>query len=452
MNARFDISPHSIETEQAVLGGLLLDNDAIDRIGALKPADFYQHHNGLIYEHIRQLIAQQKPADVLTVFNSIQRADGNVELKYLNDLAMNTPSASNISKYADIVREKALLRGMLRASATVRDIVNGQDMTAGQKLDAAQAEFGKLADTAISKEPVSIRTALVDYVNTLDDRYNGRLPNPGIPTGLIGLDKLLNGGIRRGNLLTLGARPGVGKSAFGETIALNAAKTGQSVLFLSMEMPEAEIVERAIANVGKLSATMLASADASKIKDDVWPEITKTAQRLEELNFFIDDEPALSLLQVVTKARQVKRKASIDLLVVDYLQLMTGTDEKRYRQLEEITKGLKALAKNLNIAVVSLSQFSREIEKRPNPRPKLSDFRDSGSIEQDSDILLGLHRDEMGEDAGLSNYAELFVMKNRQGRTGKISLTYTAENLRFDNFYGEPPSKVRVRAYGGLKD
>lgn len=454
MNAPYELAalPQSLDAEQAVLGGLLLDNEAIDRIGDLRREQFYVHGNGVIFDHIQRLIAQQRPADVVTLFDSIRSAGQDADLRYLNDLMSNTPSAANIGRYADIVREKALLRGMLKAANTVHEIVQGP-LPAVEKLDAAQAEFGKLAETTTRREPASIREALGRYVGLLEERVHGQGPNPGIPTGLADLDEILNGGIRRGALVTLGARPGMGKSALGETIALNAALAEQSVLFLSMEMPEAEVTERAVASVGKVSATVLARAGDALNRGDGWDRITHAVTQLEKVTLFIDDEPGLSLLQVVTKARAVKRKAGLDLLVVDYLQLMTGTEEKRYLQIEAITKGLKILAKTLNIGILALSQLNREVEKRTNKRPIPADFRDGGSIEQDSDILLGLYREEQDNpDTPNKGFAELHVMKNRQGKTGKVPLTYLGEQMRFENCTWVPPEAPSKPQRRGFRD
>lgn len=445
--------PYSADAEQAVLGGLMLDNESIDRIGDLKSGHFFIHENRLAFDHIQRLIAQQRPADVLTVMDAAKLAGDDLGLPYLNALAANTPSAANISRYAEIVKERALERGILIAAQTAREIVSGP-LPATEKLDAVQAEFSKLAETAVRKEPISISQALHGFIEDLDERYHGRAPNPGIPTGLIDLDQILSGGIRRGALVTLGARPGMGKSAFGETVALNAAMKGFSTLFLSMEMPVMEVTERSIAIAGSIPSRALTAAGAEMDEDDNWTKITAATIKLQELKFYIDDEPGLSLLQVISKARSVKRKHGLDLLVVDYLQLMTGTEEKRYQQIEAITKGLKILAKTLNIAVLALSQFSRDIEKRPNPRPKSSDFRDGGSIEQDSDILLGLYREAQDKlDSANENYAELFVMKNRQGKTGKVDLSYTGEFMRFGNWAGPAPEAApRGRPSRGFED
>lgn len=426
--------PRAPEAEQSVIGGLCLDNNAIDRIGALQPDAFYSAENRRIYAAIVSLIAQQKPADLVTITS----ADQSIEMAYLNQIILNTPSAANIGHYAETVREKALMRGVLAATGRIQEIVHEPGRKAAEILDAAQNELSALADTSTSKEPAPINEAMTRYLELLDDRMHGKAPDLGMPTGLADLDKILNGGLRRGALITLGARPGMGKSAIAESITCNMAQD-YSVLFLSMEMPESEVTERAIANWGKVSATKLATA--KDLSDEEWGRTTNAALIAQRSKLFIDDQPGLTLLEVTLKARQVKRRHGLDVLVVDYLQLMAGSEEKRYQQIEAITKGLKILAKSLNIAVLALSQFSREIEKRPNPRPKPSDFRDGGSIEQDSDVLLGLYREEVDkpEVENLRGYAQLYVMKNRQGRAGEISLTYLGDYMRFENFTGEKP-------------
>lgn len=425
--------PRSDDSEQAVIGGLCMDNNAIDRIGSLPPEAFFNHQNRLIYSTAVSLIHQQKPADLLTITDACHEID----MTYLHGVIESVPSTANIGRYADIVREKALMRGVQSAASKIQELVTTPGQKAAEVLDKAQTELSLLSEKSVKKEPASIQEAMSRYVEILDDRYNGETKTIGMPTGLTDLDTILNGGLRRGGLITLGARPGMGKSAFAETVACNMS-LDYSVLFLSMEMPESEVVERAVANWGKVSATHLSTAT---LTGDDWSKVTFAAQRSQEANLYIDDQPGLTLLDVTTKARQIHRKHGLDVLVVDYLQLMAGSEEKRYQQIEAITKGLKILAKTLNIAVLSLSQFSREIEKRPNPRPKPSDFRDGGSIEQDSDVLLGLYREEQDkpEIEQLRGFAELFIMKNRQGKTGQINLTYQGEWMRFDNHFGGKP-------------
>lgn len=432
-NEPFQI-PRAPEAEQSVIGGLCLDNDAIDRIGALQPDAFYNAENRKIYAAIVSLIQRQEPADLVTITS----ADPSIDMAYLNQIVLNTPSAANIAHYAELVREKALMRGVLAATSQIQEIVHQPGKTAAEILDAAQSELSALADTTTTKEPAPINEAMTRYLSLLDDRMHGRAADLGMPTGLTDLDGVLNGGLRRGALITLGARPGMGKSAIAESIACNMAQD-YSVLFLSMEMPESEVTERAIANWGKVSSTKLATA--KELSSDDWNNATKAALIAQRSKLFIDDQPGLTLLDVTLKARQVKRKHGLDVLIVDYLQLMSGSEEKRYQQIEAITKGLKILAKTLNIAVLALSQFSRDIEKRPNPRPKSSDFRDGGSIEQDSDVLLGLYREEVDKPDinNLKGWAQLYVMKNRQGRTGEISLAYLGDYMRFENFSGPKP-------------
>lgn len=426
--------PRAPEAEQSVIGGLCIDNNAIDRIGVLHPAAFYNAENRKIYAAIVSLIQRQEPADLITVTT----ADPSISMAYLHEIIQNTPSAANVAHYADVVREKALMRGVLSATSRIQEIVHEPGKRAAEVLDAAQSELSALADTSTSKEPAPINEAMTRYLELLDDRMHGRAADLGMPTGLSDLDGILNGGLRRGALITLGARPGMGKSAIAETIACNMAPE-YSVLFLSMEMPESEVTERAIANWGKVSSTKLATA--KDLSDDDWNRATKAALIAQRAKLFIDDQAGLTLLEVTLKARQVQRKYGLDILIVDYLQLMSGSEEKRYQQIEAITKGLKILAKTLNIAVLALSQFSREIEKRPNPRPKSSDFRDGGSIEQDSDVLLGLYREAVDKPdiENLQGWAQLYVMKNRQGKTGEVNLTFLGDYMRFENFSGPKP-------------
>lgn len=443
-NERFQI-PRADDAEQAVIGGLCLDNDAVDRMGSLPAEAFFSQQNRVIYGTILSLISQQKPADLLTIADACPQVD----MSYLHSVISSVPSAANIARYADMVREKALMRGVLAAASKIQELVSSHGKKAAEILDAAQTELSGLSEQTVKKEPASIREAMARYVELLDERFQGEAKTLGMPTGLVDLDKILNGGLRRGGLITIGARPGMGKSALAETIACNMS-LDRSVLFLSMEMPESEVTERAVANWGRVSASHLSTAE---LTGDDWSRVTHAVQTGSEANLYIDDQPGLTLLDVTTKARQIKRKHGLDVLIVDYLQLMAGNEEKRYQQIEAITKGLKVLAKTLNIAVLALSQFSREIEKRPNPRPKPSDFRDGGSIEQDSDVLLGLYREEQDkpDQENLKGYAELFVMKNRQGKAGQISLTYQGEWMRFDNHAGpkpQPPEKTKGRSRG----
>lgn len=437
--------PRADDAEQAVIGGLCLDNEAIDRMGPLDPEAFFNPENRRIYSTILSLIHRQMPADLLTIVD----ADPRIDVQHLHKIINAVPSAANISRYADMVREKALMRGVLSAAARIQEMIGRPGQSAPELLDAAQSELSSLSERSLKREPASILDAMSRYIEVLDERFNGEARTLGMPTGFVDLDKILNGGLRRGGLITVGARPGMGKSAFAETIACNMS-LDYAVLFLSMEMPEAEVTERAVANWGRVSASRLSTAE---LQESDWAHVTAAVTKASEANLFIDDQPGLTLLDVTTKARQQHRKHGLDVLIVDYLQLMVGSEEKRYQQIESITKGLKILAKTLNIAVLALSQFSRDIEKRPNPRPKPSDFRDGGSIEQDSDVLLGLYRESQDKPniPELGGYAELFVMKNRQGRTGQVNLSYQGEWMRFDNFAGEVPRVAEKKQSRGFE-
>lgn len=445
------VPPHSIESEQSVLGGLMLDNDAIDRMGSLRAEQFYRHSHRLIFTAITTLIAQQKPADVITVHDVLEshgKAEQAGGLTYLTELTANTPSTANIGRYADTVRDRWLRRGLLHTAGRVHDIVTADDgKTAAQMLDAAQGELGKLADHVTHREPVALAEAVSRYADKLDQIANGELkPVRRVSTGLTDLDRILGGGLVRGSLTTIGARPGMGKSALAESIALNAARAGFSVDFLAMEMSEEELTQRAIANLGRVPIAEIMDG-AEPLRDYAWPGVTTAIQLAADMQLRFDDQPSLTLLDVVTKARASKRKHGLDLLVIDYLQLMEGSEEKRYQQIETITKGLKALAKTLDIAVLVLSQFSREIERRPNKRPNMADFRDGGSIEQDSDVLAGLYREEQDDpDTEWKNCAELIIIKQRQGKLGTVNLTYIGEFTRFEDYTGPAMAPYAQRA------
>lgn len=441
------VPPHNDDAEQAVLGGLLIDNTAIDRMPELPSDAFYRYEHRLVHEQILRLVGAGRAADVLTVHDALQNAGHDVSLEYLNALATGVAGTANIARYAEIVIDQALRRQVLAAADVVQGIVHGGGKTGAEMLDAAQAEFGKLDRHACRKEPVALQVVMARYVDELDARYHGHAEVPCVPTGLRDLDDYLGGGLPRGGVTTLGARPGMGKSALAQTITCNSAGTGKAVAFFSMEMPEREVAERGLAIVGKLSAAVLRAADKEAMdRGDFWPRLTWAVQQMQDYKMFIDDDVGLTLLQVAAKARALKRRHGLDLLVLDYLQLMTGPEEKRYQQIEAITKGLKVLAKTLDIAVLALSQFSRDIEKRLTPKPKMSDFRDGGGIEADSDVLLGLYREEQDNpDTEWKGTAEVYVLKQRQGRVGKIALTYTGECFRFDDFNGVVPAEDRPR-------
>lgn len=429
-------TPHSIEAEQSVLGALLLDNDAVDRMGDLKAEHFYRGDHREIFGVITKMIRLGQPADVITVFESLTN-NGKAEevggLPYLNALAQNTPSSANIGHYAEMVRDRALRRGLIAETSRLAELAkNPAGKSAAEVLDIAQTAIEQLAARRIRKEPVLARQAMLAHIDVMDGRCEGRIT--GIPTGLSAIDASLNGGINRGNLVIIGARPSMGKTSLSQNIATHVAER-YHVLFLSQEMQTGELLDRAIASLGRIN---LGSILRGVMEDEEWSRFTAAAQKIEKLNLHIDDQPALTLLDVRGKANLIKRRHGLDLLIVDYLQLMSGEGDTRNAELEVITRGLKALAKELDIGVIALSQLNRSAAKKP--LPSLSDLRDSGSIEQDADIVIFVHRDEVDNpDTHLQGITDVFVAKNRQGRLATLMLGYEGRFTQFCDFTGQRP-------------
>ncbi|CAJ0698710.1 replicative DNA helicase [Ralstonia holmesii] len=445
---------YAIEAEQAVLGGLLLDNNAIDRVGGLEAAHIYRQDHRDIFRAIVRLIVAGKPADVVTVFEALQAA-GKAEdiggMGYLNGLAQNTPSAANIARYAEIVRDRALLRETLAAARKVQELVETPSAMKGAEiLDRAQTMLAGLAQIGVRREPKMLRDLLTSFVEDVDQRAAGNVESA-IPTGLVSLDKALNGGLRRGNLVIVAGRPSMGKTALTTDLGLNIA-TDYGVLLLSMEMSDQEIVARALASRGGIPLAKLLGR-INHADDQAWISLTAGIERIDQLNFAVDDSPALTLLDVRMKAKGHQRKHGLDLLIVDYLGLMTGGEEKmRTQQIGAYSRGLKALAKELNVPVVALAQLSRKNEDRPDKKPILSDLRDSGDIEQDADVVMFVHRPEMYEpnNPDLKGYAEVLIRKQRNGALGDVPLHYKGALTKFEEWTGPLPvigtgSPVRKR-------
>lgn len=449
-----NVPPHNLTAEHAILGGLLLDNEALDRLGDLEPAQFYHHGHRLIFEGVRSLILRSRPADVITVHDyllTMGKAEAIGGMAYLNSLVESTPSLANIGRYAEIVRETALLRQLTGAADRVQQLVAERQQPAVELLDAAQAEFSKLALGAVQDEPVSISSAMVDFLDDLDGRVHGTVAHPGIATGIEALDEKLNGGPCRGDLVVLAGRPGMGKSALGQSIGCNNAEADYSVMLWSGEMPTKQVTGRSVANWGRVSSAKL-NAAKPVLSADEWTRLTRAAQIAGEARFFVEDAPALTIQALAAKARTVHRKHGLDVLIVDYIQLMEGSEQNRTLQIEAITKGLKRLAKQLKIVVYALSQFSRDIEKRVNKRPMLSDLRDGGSIEQDADIVIGVYREEQDDpDTTLKGYAELYIMKQRNGTLGMVPAAYRGEYLRFEDYTGPAVTKSSTKGKRGRR-
>lgn len=454
--AQLRMPPHSIEAESSVLGALLLDNTAWDRVGdMLTDGDFYRYEHRLVYAAIAGLINACKPADVVTVFEALQSTGKHDEaggLAYLNSLGQYVPSASNIRRYAEIVRERSVLRKLVSAADEIATTAfNTQGTPVDEILDRAQQKIFAVGETGAPRDDwESADTGIVLLLDRVQAGADGETPSF-IPTGLRDLDEKLDGGMRDGELIVLAARPGMGKSALALTIGQNVATAGHQVGFLSMEMPKAEVRNRQLSMSAHIHLSKVKRPE--RLNDLDWSNLSRAVDEIRHLPLYVSDQSNLNINQVRLKARALKRRHGLRLLIVDYLGLMAGTDHKAPRayQLEEATKGLKALAKELGMPVVLLAQVSREVEKRPDPMPILSDLRDTGAAEQDADIVIFIHRPIESKpelNAEWKYYAKLSIAKQRNGAKGYLHMTYVGENVRFMDWpegQGAPSNGVRVK-------
>lgn len=443
-DARIDqlrVPPHSIEAEQAVLGGLMLAPEAYDRINdQLTDNDFYRRDHQLIYRAIRELAEKNRPYDAVTLgewFESMGQSELVGDGAYLIELASTTPSAANITAYAEIVRDKAVLRQLIQVGT---DIVNDGFQPEGREsselLANAEKQVFAIAEQGARGRTdfVGMHTALRDAFSVLQDRFNNGESITGLPTGYVEFDHM-TAGLQPTDLLILAARPAMGKTTFALNIAEYAAiKSKKAVAVFSMEMSASQLALRLISSNGRINATRLRTG---QLEDEDWSRVTSAISMLKETKIFIDDTPGLSPEILRSKARRLKREHDLGLIVIDYLQLMSvpGNSENRATEISEISRSLKGLAKELNVPVIALSQLNRSLETRTDKRPVMADLRESGAIEQDADVIVFIYRDdyynkENSPDKGL---AEIIIGKQRSGPTGSIKLKFFGEYTRFDN-------------------
>ena len=445
--AQLRVPPHSIEAESSVLGGLLLDNHAWDRVGdLLVESDFYRHEHQLIYTAIAALVNASKPADVITVYERLQSLGKSEEiggLVYLNALAQYVPSASNIRRYAEIVRERAILRKLVTASDEIAtNAFNPQGKPVDRILDEAEQKIFNIGEEGSRmKQGFQAMDTLV--VNLLD-RVQEMADNPnditGVPTGFIDLDRMTSG-LQAGDMVVLAARPSMGKTAFAVNIAEHVAlNEGLPVAIFSMEMGAAQLAVRIVGSIGRINQGNLRTG---KLTDDEWPRLTEAIERLRNVSLHIDETPGLTPSELRANARRLARSCGkLGLIVVDYLQLMSGSSgsqgENRATELGEISRGLKMLAKELQCPVIALSQLNRSVEQRTDKRPMMSDLRESGAIEQDADIIMFIYRDEYynRETCKEPGVAEIIIGKQRNGPTGMVKLTFLNTLTRFETLAG----------------
>ncbi|WP_324779157.1 replicative DNA helicase [Thiobacillus sedimenti] len=441
--AQMRLPPHSLEAEQAVLGGLLLDNGAWDRIGdVVSEADFYRQDHRLILRAIVRQIAENRPADAVTVAEALQSL-GELEsvggLAYIVALASNTPSAANIRRYAEIVRERSVMRRLVEVATAIADSAYAPaGKSAQQLLDEAEAKVFEIAESGSRGQAgfTEIKPLLKEVVERIDELYHRDNDSgvTGVPTGFHDLDQKTSG-LQPGDLVIVAGRPSMGKTAFSINIGENVAlDTGLPVAVFSMEMGGAQLVMRMIGSVGKLDQHRLRTG---KLGEDDWQRLTYALGKLNEAPVYIDETPGLNVLELRARARRLMRQAGgkLGLIIIDYLQLMAGSGngENRATEISEISRALKALAKELHVPVIALSQLNRGLEQRPNKRPVMSDLRESGAIEQDADVILFIYRDEVyNPDTQDKGTAEIIISKQRNGPIGTVRLAFLGEYTRFE--------------------
>lgn len=433
--------PHSIEAEQGVIGALLRDNDAVDRIGDLRAEHFYLGDHATIFRELMRHLAAGRSCDVISLGDALAGKVNNC-LPYLNSMEQSVVSAARIGRHAAIVRDKAVKRGLIQFGRTVADAAANSPEDSTSIVDQASSELEKLALARTRAEPALAADELTAHIEEIQRRMDGTVK--AISTGFPAVDDKLNGGIRRGELIVLAARPKMGKTAFALNVACNAA-VDHSVLVLSMEMPKSQLHDRNLATMGRIPLEHLLKPEM--MNDTDWSGLTHAMVKIGGMKLHQDDQPGLRLIDVRMKAKSVKRKHGLDLLVVDYLQLMEGDGDNRNAQIEGITRGLKTLAKELDMGLILLSQLNRKLEERPNKRPIPSDLRDSGSIEQDADAVVFLYRDEVyNPDSPEIGVCEVDVALCRQGKPGRVGLAYIGEQVRFETLArGWQPAKAPDR-------
>ncbi len=436
------IPPHSMEAESSVLSGLLLDNSAWDRVGdVLTEIDFYRYEHRLVYAVVGKLVGEGKPADVITVHEELRRQGKDEEvggLAYLNALAQYVPSAANIRRYAEIVRERSILRQLVSASDEIAtSAFNPQGKPVARILDDAESRIFKIGEQSSRMKQgfqgmESLVMQLVDRVQEMADNPNDIT---GVPTGFHDLDRW-TAGLQAGDLIVLAARPSMGKTAFAINIAEHVAlNEGLPVAVFSMEMGAAQLAVRIVGSIGRIDQGRLRTG---KLSDEEWPRLTEAVERLRNVSLHIDETPGLTPAELRASARRLARQCGkLGLIVVDYLQLMSGSssnDENRATELGEISRGLKALAKELQCPVIALSQLNRGVEQRTDKRPMMSDLRESGAIEQDADIIMFIYRDDYyNKDSREPGVAEIIIGKQRNGPTGTVNLTFLKHLTRFES-------------------
>ena len=445
------VPPHSIEAEQSVLGGLLLDNQAFDRVADLISGnDFYRDDHRRIWRHVAKLIEAGRPADVVTVSESIEASEDKDKTggpAYLGALAQNTPSALNIRRYAELVRERSVQRRLAQVATSIaEDALNPGGKEVGQLLDEAESKIFQIAESGARRDQglLEIKPVLARVFEKIDHLYHQDNPSDvtGVPTGFVDLDRM-TAGLQPGDLIIVAGRPSMGKTALALNIAEHVAvDNGLPVAIFSMEMSSTQLAMRMLGSISRVDQHKMRTG---RLNDKEWSDLSEAMGKLHETPIYIDEGGALTALEVRARARRLKRQYSkLGLIVIDYIQLMAASSqgENRATEISEISRSLKAMSKELDVPVIALSQLNRAVDQRPDRRPVMSDLRESGAIEQDADLIMFIYRDvvykpDLPEEQ--RGTAEVILGKQRNGPIGTVKLTFRGQHTRFEN-YQEPGS------------
>jgi len=433
------VPPHSIEAERSVLGGLMLDENAWDNISdSLVAEDFYRSDHRIIYRVMADLVEKSHPLDIITISEALEGI-GELEnvggLAYISDLASSTPTASNIHAYAQIVRERSTVRGLISVAHEIADSgFNPDGRNSATLIDEAESKVFKISDDRPSNGgPESVRPLLTRAIDRIDVLFQTKGALTGISSGFRDIDEMTSG-LQPADLIIVAGRPSMGKTSFMMNIAESAAISGESpVLVFSMEMPSDSLVLRMLSSLGRIDQTKIRTG---QLGDDDWPRLTSAVTLLNDKPLFIDDTAALSPTEIRSRARRVAREhGKLGMILLDYIQLMqvSGTSENRAGEISEISRSLKSIAKEFDCPVIAGSQLNRSLEQRPDKRPVMSDLRESGAIEQDADVIMAIYRDEVYHEDAEKGIAEIIILKQRNGPIGRKKLAFVGPYTKFED-------------------
>lgn len=432
------IPPNDVESEQAVIGSMLTDKEAVSAaIEVLKPEDFYREDNRTIFEAILNLYGRSEPIDIITLkseLSSMGKFEAVGGLEYIAELPDKVPTTANVEQYIKIVEEKSVLRNLIKTANEIITLGYDQTQEVDGIIDGAEKKIFEVMQKKNQKGYTPIKDILVETFTELEQLYNQKQRITGIPTGFSDLD-FRTSGLHNSDLILVAARPAMGKSAFALNIATNAAVRAKvPVAIFSLEMSKEQMTSRILCSEAMVDSNKVRTG---KIDDEEWSKLAAASGELSEANIYIDDTPGISIMEIRAKCRKMKIEKNIGLVVIDYLQLVQGSGKRggsREQEIAEISRSLKILAKEINVPVIALSQLSRAPEQRPDHRPMLSDLRESGSIEQDADIVMFLYRDDYyNEDSKKKNIAEVILAKHRAGSTGTVELLWLGNYTKFAN-------------------